>query len=220
MKNDRVALIRDHVRKDIESGALAVGQKLPTERELAAQFDVPRSAVRAAIIPLEIGGMVKREVGRGTYVLASTTNQAPEADEEVDASPSEMVEAAMSCYPYICEIAALKATRADLRAIEECVSKVEGSRDNQEYRRYDAAFHMAIARATQNRLLVELSAVIDRAEKRMHWGDLELIEGARDHGLIFEALMKRNAELARARMEAHLAGARMVAMTDGAAHDP
>ena len=69
MQNDCVAFIRDHVRKAIESGTFAVGQKLPTERELAAQFDVPRSAVRAAITPLEIGGMVKREIGRGTYVL-------------------------------------------------------------------------------------------------------------------------------------------------------
>jgi len=214
-KNDRVAAIREHVRKAIESGTFAVGQKLPTERELAAQFDVPRSAVRAAIIPLEIGGMVKREIGRGTYVLAPMTNQAQEGVEEVDASPSDLLEAALSCYPYVCEVAALKATRADLRVIEECVSKVEGSRDNQEYRRHDGAFHMAIARATQNRLLVELCALIDRAGENMHWGDLELIEGdLRDHGLIYEALMKRNAGLARARMEAHLDGARIVVSTE------
>lgn len=217
MKNDRVVLIREHVRKAIESGAIAVGQKLPTERELAAQFDVPRSIVRAAIVPLEFGGMVKREIGRGTFVLASMAKQAPQGNDEVDASPSDLLEAAMSCYPAICEVAAMRATRADLREIEACLRKVEDSRDNEEYRRHDAAFHMAIARATHNRLLVELSAVIDRALERMHWGDLELIEGdLRDHDLILEALTKRNAELARKRMVAHLAGARMVVMTEEA----
>lgn len=213
MKNERVLLIRDHIRKAIESGALDVGQKLPTERELAAQFDVPRSAVRAAIVPLEFEGTVKREVGRGTYVLAPVAKEAPHGAEELDASPADLLEAAMSCYPTICEVAALKATRADLRAIEECLRKVEGSRSNQEYRRHDAAFHMAIAHATHNRLLVELNAVIDRALERMHWGDLELIEGDfYDHGLILDALTKRNAELARTRMVTHLASARIVVL--------
>jgi DNA-binding FadR family transcriptional regulator len=215
VKNERVGLIREHIRKAIESGALSVGQKLPTERELAAQFDVPRSAVRAAIVPLEFEGMVKREVGRGTYVLVPVAKQASrDGGEEVDASPTDLLEAAMSCYPTICEVAALKATRTDLRAIEECLRKVEGSRNNQEYRRHDAAFHMAIARATHNRLLVELNSVIDRALERMHWGDLELIEGDfYDHGLILEALTKRNAELARARMVTHLTGARIVVIS-------
>ena len=220
MKNDRVAMIREHVRKAIETGSFAVGQKLPTERELAAKFDVPRSVVRAAIVPLEFGGMVKREIGRGTYVIAPTSNQARVGVEEMDARPSELLEAALSCYPFISEVAAMKATRADLRVIEECVRKVENSRDNEEYRRNDAEFHMAIARATQNRLLVEQCAIIDRAAESMHWGDLELVEGdARDHGLILEALMKRNAPLARTRMEAHLDSARIVLNTDDASHD-
>lgn len=221
MKSERVVLIREHVRKAIESGAIGVGQKLPTERELAAQFDVPRSAVRAAIVPLEFAGIVKREVGRGTYVLAPMARQAPQGDEEVDASPTDLLDAAMSCYPAICEVAALRATRADLQAIEECLGRVEAARDNEEYRRHDAAFHMAIARATHNRLLVELNAVIDRALGRMHWGDIELIEGDfHDHRLIFEALMKRNADLARRRMVAHLAGARMVVASNAAAPNP
>ncbi|WP_144097453.1 FadR/GntR family transcriptional regulator [Croceicoccus sediminis] len=220
MKNNQVTAIRDYVRKAIESGEFPAGEKLPTERELAARFDVPRSAVRSAIVPLEIGGMVKREVGRGTYVLAPGADKVSDVAEEVDASPSDLIEAALSCYPYVCEVAAMKATRADLREIEECVRKVEGARDNEEYRRHDADFHMAIARATQNPLLVELCGIIDRAGENMHWGDLELIEGDfYDHGLIFEALMKRNAGLARTRMEAHLAGARVAVNTEEGADD-
>lgn len=210
-RQSHFAPIREFVQNAIDSGTLPVGQKLPTERELAARFGVARSAVRTALAPLELSGVIRREVGRGTYVLRITAKGSA-TDEDIDASPSELIEAALSCYPYMCEVAAANATRADLRAICECADKVRTARSNDDYRVHDAEFHMAIARATQNRVMVGLAAVIDRAQSRMHWGDLELVEGdPRDHELIYQALLKRNGELARVRMEAHLAGARVVA---------
>lgn len=52
---------------DVRSGRIKVGQRLPTEKELAAQFDVSRSTVQAVMSRLVHEGVVRRYAGRGTY---------------------------------------------------------------------------------------------------------------------------------------------------------
>jgi DNA-binding FadR family transcriptional regulator len=78
-----------------------------------------------------------------------------------------------------------------------------------EYAARDAAFHQPIANATHNALLIEIARTIGRARDRTDWGELTLHEGApQDHKGILEALMKRDAKLARERTKAHLLYAR------------
>ncbi len=60
--------IAQHLRNDIESGALSSGVKLPTEPELAKRFGVNRHTVRRAVSVLQDGGLVSVEQGRGTFV--------------------------------------------------------------------------------------------------------------------------------------------------------
>lgn len=54
--------------REIGAGALNPGDRLPTEPELMARFDVSRSTVRQAIASLERRGLVRAEQGRGTFV--------------------------------------------------------------------------------------------------------------------------------------------------------
>jgi GntR family transcriptional regulator len=54
----------------IESGAVGPGDRLPPERELAADLGVSRMTVRQAFDALARRGMVERGVGRGTFVAA------------------------------------------------------------------------------------------------------------------------------------------------------
>lgn len=61
--------IADHLRAQIESGALGPGDQLPTELELRQQFDdVSRNTVRDAIKSLAILGLVVSKPGKGTFV--------------------------------------------------------------------------------------------------------------------------------------------------------
>ena len=60
----------DQLRQLIDSGEFPVGNRLPTERELAAQLGVSRPTVREALIALEVDGRVRIRVGSGIYVLA------------------------------------------------------------------------------------------------------------------------------------------------------
>lgn len=60
--------IRQALRRDILGGALAPGQRIPTELELADRFRVNRHTVRRALAELQAEGLVTIEQGRGTFV--------------------------------------------------------------------------------------------------------------------------------------------------------
>ena len=56
------------LRAAIEAGELTAGQKLPSERDLAAQYGTARNTAREAIRLLEAAGLVDIEQGRGVFV--------------------------------------------------------------------------------------------------------------------------------------------------------
>src|SRR5271155_585514 len=105
----------------IENGSMPAGAKLPTERVLAKRFRVPRSVVRKALLPLEIEGRVTRQVGRGSFVSNGHEEQRAVSTDPVDTSPAELLDACLTCYPQMTELAVATATAADLRAIEQCL---------------------------------------------------------------------------------------------------
>jgi GntR family transcriptional regulator len=60
--------IADQLRDQIRSGALAAGQKLPSERELMEQYDTTRATIRAALRVLTIEGLAEPRKGVGVFV--------------------------------------------------------------------------------------------------------------------------------------------------------
>ena len=59
------------LRRDIQSGRWKVGQRIPSEPELADTFGVSRGTVRNAIEQLVNNQMLRKEQGRGTFVISS-----------------------------------------------------------------------------------------------------------------------------------------------------
>src|SRR5207253_2912140 len=70
-----VRRIRDYIVNAAAEGKLAPGAKLPTERELAKRFAVPRNAVRRTLAQLEAEGSITRHVGRGTFLAGTAPAQ-------------------------------------------------------------------------------------------------------------------------------------------------
>ena len=64
--------IAEQLRALMEAGEFAIGQRLPAERDLAAQLGVSRPSVREALIALEVEGWVEVRGGSGVYVLRDT----------------------------------------------------------------------------------------------------------------------------------------------------
>lgn len=68
MAHPKYQQIADELRGQISSGALAPGQRLPSEPDLAAQYDASRNTVRLAIALLTNQGLVVSRQGLGTFV--------------------------------------------------------------------------------------------------------------------------------------------------------
>lgn len=60
--------IHDQIKRQIEEGVWGIGDRLPSERELAIQFGVSRMTLRQAIQTLADEGILDRKIGSGTYV--------------------------------------------------------------------------------------------------------------------------------------------------------
>src|SRR5947207_13248689 len=65
-------VIADDLRNEIESGELAPGAKLPSERELAEKYGTARNTAREAVRLLTGAGLVIAEHGRGSFVRPIT----------------------------------------------------------------------------------------------------------------------------------------------------
>jgi GntR family phosphonate transport system transcriptional regulator len=66
------ARIADELRQNIDQGVYRIGDRLPTEMQLAARYAVNRHTVRQAIALLKQEGLLRVDQGRGTFVAAQT----------------------------------------------------------------------------------------------------------------------------------------------------
>jgi len=144
--------LADSIAAEIEAGKYAVGERLPTERELAEQFGVSRPSLREALIALEMLGMIEARHGLGIYVTrAQLPLTAATYDFEIGAF--ELIEARRL---FEGEAAALAAATIDDEALAELERLLELMSDEDELKGEDAdrEFHMVIARATGNGAII------------------------------------------------------------------
>src|SRR6516164_10632889 len=71
------------ISDEILAGRFRVGDRLPTERELAETFGVSRNVVREAIARLRFEGAVEPRQGSGVFVLGNQVNSALRLDAEI-----------------------------------------------------------------------------------------------------------------------------------------
>jgi DNA-binding FadR family transcriptional regulator len=209
-----VGAISAYLRRAIETGAYSEGDRLPPERQLALTFDAARSTVRRALDQLEKAGLVSRRLGSGTYVGAAGTTHADLADQ---ISPLQLIEARLSVEPYTTRLAVLHATRRHLDDMETVLARAEACVDDKDtFSRWDTEFHLLIAQASGNPLLLNVYRQINQVRLHAQWDAMkekiltpEVITGYnRQHRGIFNALHERDAQAALALITEHLEQAR------------
>jgi DNA-binding FadR family transcriptional regulator len=163
------------------AGGTGVGlRRLPPERELAGSFGVSRAAVRKAFDILEAENLVRRHVGRGTFVIGHGTAVAvktPPGNElatgfalaAAGVSPRELIDARFVVEPAIAELAATAARPADVEELRRCLRKRETAVEPDTYEMWDYSLHMAIANATHNALLVQILEQIHHLRRSNDW---------------------------------------------------
>lgn len=195
------------------------GERLPPEREIAEMLNVTRTVVREALIMLEIKGLVDVRRGAGIYVLDSVDAQSidsTDANHCNDAGPFELLQARQLLESNIAEFAALQATREDIVKMRQALQLEErelASSEPNGSESGDMQFHLAIAEATHNSMLVELfKQSWQWREDNVMWSQLHrhLIntnyrkKWLDDHKKILAALIKKDARAAKQAMWQHL----------------
>ncbi len=166
--------IAAELRRQIASGELKPGDRLPGHRELAGTFSVSVGSVREAISMLVSSGLIETRAARGTFVAdvgTSASGEAPLERKEAE----ELVEARELLELQIVQLASLRVSRDDVAELHRCVDRLaEAVDDAPSYNEADRGLHALIAGAAGNRFLVNALADI---RGRLQ-GDLELAADA------------------------------------------
>ncbi len=159
--------IADRLVTAIALGEFVPGQRLPTERELAATLNVSRTSVREALHRLAGGGYVDIQRGRtgGAFVKASwgpgSASMVRRTLVPHWADFEQLLDIRRLIESLIAGTAAMRHTPAELGAIQAAAAAYEHARASREdSRAADRALHAAIAAATHNAYLARLSRQI------------------------------------------------------------
>ena len=146
--------IAEVLEERIRSGAFPRGSYLPPERDLAAQMRVSRTSVREALIALEVKGLVAIRVGDGVQVCETRGNPASELVGE--RSALEQLQARSLIEGEIAALAAKNASPEQLEALDATLDAMHDAlSDPVRFLDADHAFHVAIAMASGNQVLVD-----------------------------------------------------------------
>jgi GntR family transcriptional repressor for pyruvate dehydrogenase complex len=155
--------IADDIERLILEGTFPAGTRLPSEQEFAERYGVSRNVVREALKSLKELGLVSIRTGSGTYVRRPSMEQVTEALNRFvrhslnDFSFNHFYEIRRMIEPENARLAAQRASPEDLNAILAPLQDMEQKQDDLKiWSSADLKFHLAIASATQNPLLVNL----------------------------------------------------------------
>lgn len=197
----------------VSSGDLRPGQKLPSERELCTRFGVGRSSLREALRCLAIVGVLETRVGEGTFLALNGDKFIGTVLGWRVATEPKNVENLMTVRIALesetAANAAIHSTQESIDVLEEILQRMKASlNDRMPFTAADAAFHLAIAKASDNELVFDLLTLI-RSQLEQALLKVGAWPGGPEtacieHRRILDAIRNRDAEAAKAAMRDHI----------------
>lgn len=199
------------------SGKVRTGERIPSERQLAAQLGVGRSAVRDALRPLLLLGVVEARQGDGTYLRQPESSLLPQAVEWGlllgEHTTNDLVEARAYIEVALAELAAGRRSDADLERMESFLAAMGRSGvSGAEFNEADLAFHLALAEASGNTVLFGTIASIRTLLQvwitRVTAASPTTQRSYEEHVPVFEAIRASDPKAAATAMRVHMESAR------------
>jgi len=208
--------IKDAILKRIRSGEWSAGTALPSERELMDEFKVSRIPLREAIAGLRALGVLHTRPRSGTRVARVDARTVAQllpllVTLEGPRTFAQVFDLRLAVEAQTAALAARHHTDADAAALRGILSRLKAGLATplEDAVETDLEFHVAIARATRNPLLEVLMRTLAELVKHVQ------VESCKDdpvrrrrahdaHEAIADAILARDADRARAEMEAHL----------------
>jgi len=211
-------VVFERILRSIKSGAFAPDERLPTEHDLAAEFEVSRPIIREALRRLREQGLIYSRRGAGSFVRSVGLKQ------PLGFGQLENVADLLNCYEFRITMEPVAAARAaerhDARSLENIATALELMRDatNRQSHREDAdfQFHLAIAQASENSYFATaMEALKDHIAvgMRFHGASVKretsgLARVFDEHDQIYRAIRDGKAAEAQQLMQDHLIGSR------------
>lgn len=214
----------DEVTRQIEAlileGVLRDGDRLPAERELAAEMQVSRPILRDALKALEARGLLVTRQGGGTFVGNIVGEVFAKPMRELIAThpkaTADYLEYRREVEAVAAEMAARRATQADKALLAELVGRMQKAHRNGDFDievEIDAEFHNAVSECTHNFVLMHtLRSCYRLLAEGVFYNRAKVYDlpGAREqllaqHLAIYEAIRDGDPEAARAAAVSHIA---------------
>lgn len=213
------------VEEQILGGTAKVGDRLPAERDVAAQLAVSRAAVREAMRTLEAQGVVRSGVGSGEHAGTVVSALPSEALTRLlrlhvalnNFAMDDVVAARVMLERSSAALAAGHASPEALAAVAAPLAAMTDEVDRLGFNDLDTAFHIAIAEAGGNRLVADMTIAIREAMRHPILAELEQL-GSRwpavrtrlteEHRAIHDAIAAGDPDRAAALMEEHIHSSR------------
>ncbi len=205
--------ILTRIRELVVSGQLHPGAKLPSERALAEKLETTRGTIRKALQKLDFYGLVEISPQSGTRIANLHAGTVEQLMQSIPVSKNQkmadLMEARFILDVQCARLAAERRSETDLELIEkrqeEFLSRFYGKED---YLEEDYLFHLAIAHATGNHVLVSLFSqltprIVMQDQPHLKQKDKDFSRIPMEHIRILEAIRQGNPDEAEAAMIQH-----------------
>ncbi len=210
--------VADAILAMIKEGKLKPGDKLLPVHQLAEEFQVGRSAIREALSALRAMGLIEMRQGEGTYVknfeASAITSSLSAAMLMKREDLVNLLEVRKVLEAGAVQAAAAKRTDKDLEEMEHWLNAMRTANGDESIgEKADLQFHMAIAKASHNLLLLELmnhvsgmiAETMRETRRIVLYGEETTLERlTEEHQQIFDAVVKQDGAAAQEAMRYHL----------------
>ena len=207
--------ISDQIRRQIETGVLQPGDKLPSDRELAVQFGVSRNSVREALRILESASILELQQGAsgGAFILEGDGSSVSQSISDMMAlkqiSLRHVTEARVELMNVILRLACEKADETDFDLLEMNINRTRAAVEANDFEAQMGStkdFYTLIAQSTKNPMYTLIVAPISEVVRRfVREADIRIpIEVVKTREQLLQLLRNRDAEGAIAVLSAHL----------------
>ncbi|MBP2460092.1 MULTISPECIES: FadR/GntR family transcriptional regulator [unclassified Rhizobium] len=211
-------IVFERMLRAIKSGAYKPDERLPTEHDLAAEFEVSRPVIREALKRLRDQSLIYSRRGAGSFVRSvGLRNPLGFGQLENVADLLNCYEFRMTMEPAAAAAAAARHDADSLKAIRQALELLRDATNRQSHREdADFQFHLAIARAAQNNYFTTaMEALKDHIAVGMKFHGASIKREASglsrvfgEHEAIATAIANSNEDDARRLMFEHLKGSR------------
>lgn len=210
--------LAERIEAKILAAEFQIGDQLPTEFDMAAQYGVSRTVVREAMKALKEKGWVETRVGKGTFIVDNATRGVGTSfDVIVRKNPDQgfehLIEVREILEPEMAALAAVRTSEAQIEAMRSAVEQMDrgltATGRSEDFLKGDVLFHKLIAETCGNPLILSIIGPVMTLMREQQEYHVYRVKGGSSrsqnyHRQVFQAIENRDPENARKYMLEHI----------------